>query len=791
MIKNYIITAVRELSKKKFYSIINMVGLAICLTISTLIILWVQDEKSFDTFHKDYEQIYSVNSILQNNDKEQVWTTSPAPLFKFAQQLPEVKNASRVNLEENATLVDDKKKQTYSDIDLVYVDQNFFSLFNFPLRAGSIENFQQDLTAILITQNLAKKLFGEESPIGKSIRKNNTTFVVRAILQDIPQNSSIQFDAIIPLSFYAKRFTENGGNGEWKTIDEDLGNFYYSNYIQVNKNADPTQVAAKITNYYKKAQKADVTIQYRLAALKDIHLISPEGNQTARRTVQIFSVIAILLLVIGAVNYINLSTARSLERIKTIGIRKVIGASKKQLFFQFVVESVIIFSVALILAISLVLLLIPSYNELAGKSLAFTLSNPEIWIYLTCTLLGTLSLSSIYPAIYLASFQPIQSLKGQSTQQDGTKRLRRSLVIIQFSISIILIICTIVIRNQLSYMRKMDLGYAKDQVFTVPLSDEHIKHADAIISELKQSTSIAAVSLSGFYSIMDYGNATGDISWPNKTTENQAIVGRATIDQNFIPLMGMKFVAGTNFTGLPSDSSSYIINETLAKQMGLKPPYIGAQMSLHEVPGKVIGILKDFNFKSVKEKVGPIVLWTRQFKGTLYIKSNADHIPEAIKTIEKIYKAHPSATPFSYSFIDDQFDKIYKSENRTAFLFNLFAGVAIFISALGLFALSTYSAQIRIKEIGIRKVLGASVFGIVKLLSREFVILVFIAILIASPIAYYLSTNWLQTFAYKINLNVFTFILGSILSLGIALFTISLQAVKAALANPIHSLKDE
>jgi len=791
MIKNYIITAIRELSKKKFYSIINMVGLAICLTISTLIILWVQDEKSFDTFHKDYEQIYSVNSVIKSGDKEEIWDSSPGVIFKYAQQLPGVKNVTRLNLEGNVTLVDPQQKQPYTDIKVAYIDQNFLSIFNFPLLTGSSKNFQEDLSGILISQAFANKLFGQENPIGKNIQKGKDIFSIRGVLADIPQNSSIKFDVAIPLSFFAKRFTDNGGNGVWKTIDEDLGNFSFKSFIQVDQGIDPNSISTKISDSYKKVRNEEFNITYRLAAIKDTHLITPDGNKTGLRTVQIFSIIGVLLLVIGAVNYINLSTARSLERIKAIGIRKVIGASKRQLFFQFVSESVLIFLTAIILSIVFIIVLIPSYNNLAGKSLVFTLGNPELWFYLITTLLGTLLLASVYPAIHLSSFNAVRSLKGQSSHQDGTKRLRKVLVIMQFSISIILIICTTIINGQLNYIRKMDLGYVKDQVFTVSLPSEHVKQANAILNDLKKSPSIIAASLSSFYSLMDYGNATGDIDWPGKTKENQMIVARGTVDLNFIPLMEMKFIEGANFTGLPSDSSSYIINETLAKQMGLKPPYIGAQMSLHEVPGKVIGVLKDFNFRSAKEKMGPMVLWTHRYKSTLFVKSDAEHITDAIETLEKIYKKYPSDRPFSYSFIDEQFDKIYKSDNRIALLFNIFSGVAILISALGLFALSTYSAQIRIKEIGIRKVLGSSVFGIVKLLSREFVILVFIAILIASPIAYYLSTIWLQTFAYKINLNVFTFILGSILSLGIALFTISLQAIKAALANPIHSLKDE
>ena len=507
--------------------------------------------------------------------------------------------------------------------------------------------------------------------------------------------------------------------------------------------------------------------------------------------VQIFGVIAILLLVIGAVNYVNLSTARALDRAKDVGIRKIIGANRLHLFLQFMTETVVVFFCSLLIALVLILILHTGYNQIAQKSISYSFHNSAIWLYIGCAIIGTLGLSSIYPAIQLSSFNPIQSLKGKSLKGVSSNTMRKILVVLQFTLSVTLIVCTLVIRNQLAFIQKINLGYDRDHVLTLGLPNEAYKHIDAIRTELKNNNAIQAVSLSGVYNMTDFGNATSDIDWPGKSKENKLIVAQATIDKDFIPLMNIQFLEGKNFSGLPADSSGYVINETLAKQMGLTPPYVGSTMSFHDFPGQIIGVVKDFHFKSIKEKIGPMVFWTRWGSGTLYVKTTTKKAPEAIKALEKIYNRYPSDTPFNYTFIDQQFDNLYKSEQRTGLLFNIFAGIAIFISALGLFALATHEAQMRIKEIGIRKVLGASTFGLVRLLGKNFVILVSIAIVIACPIAVYLMKQWLSNFAYKTDLEVQTFVFGGILALLIAIITVSYQAIRAALSNPVDSLRDE
>lgn len=781
----------RGLRKKKFYTITNVLGLSISLATAILIIVWVQDEQSFDKFHPDYARIYKVNSHLDPEHNGSIWGSSPGPIANYAQNSPQVERATRVSQDWSITLVNDEKKRPVTGLNIGYVDSNFFHIFKFPLLEGILKDFQTNYNHAFITESTAEKLFSSQQVIGKTFRYGEDLFSVAGVLQDFPKNSSIQLDVVIPLEYHARRFTKWGGNGNWKTIDEDLGNYSFATYIKAKSNATPEAISKFITDVYTEARDGDNSTVFVLDPLETMHLISPDGNKSGLRMVQIFGIISILLLVIGAVNYVNLSTARALDRAKEVSIRKIIGASKTNLFLQFVTETIVIFCISLLIAFVLIFSLQSFYNHIAQKSLSYSFSNGSIWLYIGLAVFGTLCLSSIYPALQLSAFKPIESLKGKFLQRFSSNTMRKILVVVQFTISVTLIVCTLIIKNQLAYIQQINLGYNKDYVLTLNLPGNAYKHIDAIRDELNKNSAIHGVSLTGIGNLTDYFHSTGDIDWPGKSKDNNLIVSQATVDKDFIPLMGIELIEGQNFSGLPADSSGYIINETLAKQMGLTPPYVGASMSFHDVPGQIIGVVKDFHFKSVKEKIGPMVFWTRWGASTLYVKTSTTQAQKAIKALETIYNRYPSDTPFSYTFIDEQFDSLYKSEQRTGLLFNIFSGIAIFVSALGLFALTTHEAQTRVKEIGIRKVLGASVFGIVRLLGKSFVTLVCISILIAGPIALYLMKEWLNNFAYKTDLNIWTFALASIIAMVIAVATISYQAIQAALANPVNSLRDE
>ena len=791
MFKNYFKNAWRSLSKNKFYTTINILGLSIGLTTAILLLLWIQDENSFDKFNTDYNRVYNLSAHFDANGKEQVWGGVPGPLYKYAKSLSQVEAVTRVSNDWGITFHQPNNKNLISGLHVAYVDSSFFSIFSFNTIRGNAKNLFTSTSNVLLTEETAKKIFGTDDVVGKVVSLDTTNFIISGVLKNFPQNSSLHFDVLFPMSFYARMFTAWGGNGDWKTIDEDLGDYSFDTYVKLQPNTNAASIGNALTKAYKDARNGDSQSKFMLQPLAEKHLISADGNKSALRIVQVFTIIIILLLAIAAINYVNLSTARSMARAKEVSVRKIIGASKWQLFIQFVFETAIIFIVASSLAIIFTTLLIPAYNDISGKSLEFSLSNPSVWMLVAIAVLGTLVLAGVYPAIHLSSFNPINSLKGKLNQSISNIVLRKVLVVFQFSISVILIICTLVIGRQMQYISKVNLGYNKQYVFTVPLGDDAVIHVDAVKAELSKTPEISAVSVSNVYNIADYGSSTGDIDWPGKPKDDNMIVTSANIDKDFLPLMNFSFLEGHNFTGMPSDTSGFIVNETMVKQMGLKPPYVGKQMSLHDDPGVIIGVVKDFHFQSLKTKIAPFVFWTRNWKNILYVKTTAAGAQQAIKAVEKIYNKYPSVNPFTYSFVDTKFDELYKTDNRTKLLFNIFAGIAIFISCLGLLALATYSAQLRTKEIGVRKVLGASVISIVSLLGKDFIVLVVIAIIIAIPVAYYSMNKWLENFAYKADISYWLFIAASLIAVGIALLTISFQAIKAAIANPVKSLRTE
>ncbi|RYE22593.1 MAG: FtsX-like permease family protein, partial [Sphingobacteriaceae bacterium] len=579
--------------------------------------------------------------------------------------------------------------------------------------------------------------------------------------------------------------------GKWKTIDEDLGNSSFDFFVKLKPGTNPQKTGQFFSSAFKAAKNGKSDADYRLQKLTELHLIGADGNASSLHMVQIFMLVVILLLTIASINYVNLSTARSLIRAKEVSIRKIIGAQKQQLFFQFLTETCLLFLIATFFAVILIYLLTPLYNQISGKNLAFDITNPAILAGAGLAIFGTLIASSIYPAILLSSFQPIQALKGKITSGIGIAALRKGLVVFQFSISVILLVCTIVMGRQLNFIKNKDIGYNKSYVFSVPLTQEVVDHLDAVKAELKKETSISNVAASNAYNFSDIEGETGDLDWPEKTDNTSTMITQLSADKDLIPTMQIKLLQGQNFSGLPVDSSSFIINEAAVKKMGLKQP-VGQQITFHDHKGTIIGVVKDFNFKSLKEKISPLIFFTFwNYRNILYVRTTGAGAQQAIAATAAQYKKYAGDSPFGYHFLDQSFDAHYKTDQRAGTLFNVFAGIAIFISCLGLFGLATYTAQVKFKEIGIRKVLGASVAGIVKLISVDFIKLVLIAILIAVPVAWWAMHKWLESFAYQTNVSWWIFALAGMLALLIALATVSFQAVKAALANPVKSLRSE
>ncbi len=792
MIKNNLKIAWRSLLKNKFYSVINISGLAVGLATGIMLLLWVQNELSFDKFHKDYKSIYQLSSHFLSNGENVTWDGVPGPLAVYAKSIPEVQSVVRIQSEFDQILSDKNKDKIFDGNVIAYAESGFFSMFSFPLLKGNTANVFPDVNSVVLTKSSAHKLFGESDAMGKIVRFHGNYFTVTGVLQNFPENSSIRYDAIFPMSFYAQEFTKGGGNGDWKTIDEDVGNYSFNTFVKLQPDTDPNKTGQAFSAAYKKARNGESTSTFQLQNLGDIHLISADGNNAALTMVQIFMLVVILLLAIASINYVNLSTARSLIRAKEVSIRKIIGAKKQQLFFQFIVETILLFCIATVMAIVLIFLLMPLYNTISGKTLSFNLTGINVWKAAGLAILGTLIASAIYPAILLSSFKPIESLKGKVSSGIGIASFRKALVVFQFAISVILLVCTITMSSQMNFIKSKDLGYDKSYVFAVPLTPEVVDHLDAVKTELKKQPGIFNVSTSDAYYISNISSSTGDIDWAGKPPKSNMIITQVLIDKDFIPTMKMQFSEGNNFFGMPADSTHYILNETAVKAMGLKAPYVGQEIGFHSWKGTIIGVLKDFNFKSLKEKISPLIFFTTRWKpNIMYVRTTAGNAQQAIAAVEKQYKKYAGDIPFSYNFLDKSFEAQYKSDQRAGTLFNVFAGIAIFISCLGLFGLATYTAQVKTKEIGIRKVLGASVSGIIKLISKDFLKLVIIAIIIATPVAWLSMNKWLQGFAYRINISWWIFVLAGMIATFIALFTISFQAIKAAIANPVKSLRSE
>lgn len=791
MIKNYLKTAWRNLKASKFYTLINMSGLAIGLATAIMLLLWVRHELSYDRFHQDYRNIYLLSAHFMSGDKETSWSGVPGALSVFAKSIPQVRSLVRISEDEGQVLADGDRRKLIDGNHTAFVDSTFFSIFDFPLLRGHRQQLFPNSHSAVISRSLAVKIFNSVDVLGKLILFRKEHFTITGVMEDFPENSSLQLDALFPMSLYAQQFTANGGNGDWKTIDEDLGNYAFKTYVKLQASTDPAAAARDFTAAYKKARNGDSKTKFTLQNLAGIHLTAIDGNDAALKMVHIFLLVAILLLAIAAINYVNLSTARSLIRAREVGIRKIIGATKFQLFFQFVTETLLLFAVATAIAIGLIFLLMPLYNRISGKALHFSLADAQMWKVIGVSILGTLAASSIYPALVLSSFRPAQSIKGRAAVGMSAGLFRKILVVFQFTISVCLIISTLVISRQMAYVRQMDLGYDKNYVFTVPLSHEVVNHIDAVKNELKKETGVVGVSLSNIYDMSNFGNATGDLNWEGKPEGRSQIIGQALVDEDFIPTMGIQLLEGGNFSGSPADSNHYIVNEAAVKAMGLKPPYVGQPITFHERPGVIIGVMKDFNFQPLKEKITPILFFTRWKGNILFIRTTAKDAQQAIAAAERQYKKYAGDLPFSYSFLDKQFEEKYRADQRAGMLFKLFALIAIFISCLGLLGLATYMAQVRTKEIGVRKVLGASIANVVNLLGKDFILLVALAILLAVPAAWYGMNKWLEDFAYRITIRWWMFALAGLLAIFIAMATISYQAIKAAVANPVNALRNE
>jgi putative ABC transport system permease protein len=786
MLKNYIKTAWRNLLKNKFYSLINIAGLTAGLAIGILILLWVQDELSFDSFHKKTSDIYRLELFGGTGASRQIWTVGTAAIGPMAkQQLPEVRDQARVTGNYNFSLYKYQDK-VFGDETAMFTDPSFFSIFDFPVVKGNpLKPFTND-NSVVITQKTASKFFGTQDPIGKVIvADNKVNFTVSGVINDFPKNSGMQYDMIMPISFHIKQMLVDNK----VDLNNNFTFFAYETYLLLKPGTSLKSLTAKIFQIHIKHKADDTDAEYLLLPLSKMHLYNADLTDKGMSTVRIFIVIALLILVIACINYVNLSTARSMLRSKEISMRKIVGAAKGQLFLQFIVETALLFLLSAVFALGLIFILMPSFNQLAGKQLVFNLADYHIWLVILATIGGTLAASSIYPALLLSSFEPIKALKGKISAGVGDVLFRKILVVTQFTFSVVLIIGTIVITSQLNYIRSKKLGYDKANVFSFWMRDMG-KHYDAVRAELLKQPGVLDVTRSN-QNIVRIGGLSGDNDWDGKAPASTFIVHPIVIDKDFISFFKMKLVQGASFTGAVSDTAHYILNEAAIKEMGIKNP-IGKRFRMGQIKGTIIGVVADFYFASMKEKIAPSVFWyAPKYLSTIYVKTTVRDAPKAIGAAEARFKQYNGEYPFGYAFLDDIFNNLYKSEQRQGTLFNFFAAIAIMISCLGLLGLAAYTAQVRTREIGVRKVLGASVSVIVGLLAKDFIKLVLIAIVIAVPVAWLAMHQWFQNFAYKVNISWTVFVIAAVIAILVAFITISFQSIKAALMNPVKSLRSE
>jgi putative ABC transport system permease protein len=791
MIFNYIKMAIRSLIRERVYSIINIGGLALGISVSVLLFLWALDELSFDKFHSKAENIFRINANFNRSGMVTAWSVTPGPVAYHAKkELPLVAEAVRV-AEDNGQVVFTVNNQNFVETRIAYVDESFFRVFDYELKKGNKEKPFPDLKSIIISDAIAKKFFGHNDPIGQTVRfEDKEDFVVSGVMKNMPQNSTLQLDILFPFGILIHDFQ---ANEYWKSLESDWGNYNYFTYLQLQDGADPNAVATSLTSIHLSHHSGDniVGVKYTLQPIETIHLLNADLSDAGEKTVVLFTIIGFAILGIACINYINLATARATRRAKEVGIRKTVGANRGKLIWQFLIESGCISVLSLVLALVVIQLSIPYYNELSGKSLDFNLLGLNNVALLSLVLVVVWFVAGAYPAYVLSSFRPMEILRGKNFGTGGNSLFRKILVTSQFGLSIAIIVGTLVVQRQLNFIQEKKLGYSKENVFTFGFrGEEMFKHKQAILNSLQQHPGIEHVTMAG-QNVIRIGSTTGDTKWEGQPTGQTLMVHPMNVQADFMKVMKMELAAGRGFLDSKGDTASYILNEAAIREMGITDP-IGKQFSLWERPGTIVGIIKNFHHNSLKSKIEPTILYNRpDWLWMVYVKINGKDTKGAVARAEEIWKQYNPKYPFDYSFMDIAFDNMYKSEVRTEKLFAIFSLVAIVVSCLGLFGLSTFTATQRTKEIGVRKILGATVTQIVVLLSKDFIKLILLAIVVAAPVSFFLMRNWLQSFAYRIDIEWTIFGIAGLLALTIAMLTIAIHTTKAAAQNPVDSLRSE
>ncbi|QMU31216.1 ABC transporter permease [Adhaeribacter radiodurans] len=785
MLTNYLKIALRNLFRHKVFSFINISGLALGMTCSILIMLWVQDERSFNQFHTKIDRLYRVMEVQHyGGNSDFTFDATPGPLGEnLPKDFPEIAQAVTLHPGFNLlfTNADQALKQPGT-----YASPDFFRIFSFDFIQGNPQTALTHPRSVAISETMAQKYFRTTNVVGKTIKVNSKdTYQITGVFKKVPKNSSLQFDWVMPFSDYAK---ENDWVKDW-------GNNGPKTYVLLQPGASLASLNQKMEHYIPTKQK-DSNIDLFLQPVKDMYLHGsfksskvPVGGRI--EYVRLFSVVAIFIVIIACINFMNLATARSARRAKEVGVRKVIGAGKRELIGQFIGESMLVTLLATVFALVLVQLLMPVFNQLTGKVISIPYGSPLFLLAVTGIAIITGLLAGSYPALFLSSFEPVKVLKGTLRFSNSSIWFRKGLVVFQFILSSVLIVSALVVYSQVQYIRHKNLGLNRENVAYLYLEGGLKEHAASLKADLLRSSDIKGATLSN-QNPLTVGFSTGGVEWPGKTPKADVLFSVVATEYDYLRTMDIQLKAGRDFSReFGTDTSNFIVNEEAVRLMNLKEP-VGQKIKVMGVEGHIIGVTKDFHSSSLHNAMQPLIMLLQpKYADYLFVRLAAGKTSTGLTQLEKLAKQYNPGYPFEYHFLDEDFEQMYRSEAVIGQLAYYFAFLAIFISCLGLFGLALFTAEQRTKEIGIRKVLGASVLNITGMLSKDFLKLVLLANLIAWPLAAYFMNGWLQNFQYRTDLAWWIFALAGGATLLIALLTVSYHAIRTAITNPVASLRSE
>ncbi|MDF2192012.1 ABC transporter permease [Paraflavitalea sp. CAU 1676] len=801
MFKNHLKTAWRKLWKHKTESAIHLAGLSIGMTAAVLIMLWVQNEMSYDNYHNNGDRVYRItNHIPITPEETWIWENTPYALCdKAKQDIPEIEAMALMKSITAYGPPININGQYFKEKKGVYISKGWFDVFHMEFTEGTAAAFFQNPFSMLFSESAAKKYFGTTHAVGQLVKIDTVTYQVAGIMKDAPANSSFQFDMYIPIEAWQSNPSEKKYDLQW-------GNFNYISFIRLQPGTKPgtiTQKLNKLLDQNRKDNKVTTSLMPLLQLHFDSTVQNPDFAVGNRQSVYIFAILAILILVVACINYVNLTTARASLRSKEVSVRKIVGAPRASLFAQFMAESLLTGLLALFITICLVQLSLPFFNRFTDQQFRLPIYEGKFWLLITGTLLTVTILTGIYPAILLSSFKPLNLFRGNSLLKLKDVTLRKVLVTTQFTVSVMLIAATLIIYKQLNYINDQTKGGERSQVLTFNVPWRAFKGIpkekaagiqQAFKQDLQSVAGVEQVAASNESLIDIRSSSAGNADWAGRPKDFEPSVVKLTADTDFPGMFGLKLTEGRWFH--PNDANDantgFILNETAIRELKITKPYVGQWFRFNNDSGQIVGIVKDFHFRSLHEAISPMIYHNGdQSMLHFNVKLTAKNAGTTIAAIEKIYKGVVPREPFEYTFLDESFEKLYRAERKMSTLMGVFAGIAIVISCLGLLGLAAFTAERRMKEIGIRKVLGASVHSIIGLLSKEFLLMVCIAALIATPIAWWAMSHWLEDFAYRVNIAPGIFALAGGVVLSVTLLIVGLHSWRAASSNPVKSLRSE